>query len=35
MCVKELKWDLETARPIRRAKILAIAQLLKINIVDI
>ncbi len=29
MCVKELKWDLETAQPLRRAKILALAQLLR------
>ena len=35
MCVKELKWDLETASPIRRAKVLAMAQLLRIGFVDI
>ena len=29
MCVKELKWDLESASPLRRAKILAMAQLLR------
>jgi hypothetical protein len=29
MCVKELKWDLESASPLRRAKILAMAQFLR------
>jgi len=35
MCVKELKWDLETATPLRRAKILAMSQILRIGFVDI
>jgi len=34
MCVKELKWDLETASQIRRAKILAMAQLLRTTFSD-
>ena len=34
MCVKELKWDLETASPLRRAKILAMAQILRIGFQD-
>lgn len=35
MCVKELKWDLETASEVRRAKILAMAQLLRGGFSDI
>ena len=34
MCVKELKWDLETASPLRRAKILAMSQILRIGFAD-
>ncbi len=35
MCVKELKWDLKNSTPLRRAKILAIAQLLRHNFSEI
>ena len=35
MCVKELKWDLETASQLRRAKILAMSQILRIGFSDI